>query len=119
MSIEQFVCMIFVPIMLLLRGISIYETNYMFGISTYLSKLSKKHNVEIDGTTYCRFEAIQTIKNATGFLILEVTSFVFEVKEFKTVLIILFTWSIVFIVYYQIKKKKFIKLLPKNINVEQ
>ena len=51
MSIEQFVCMIFVPIMLLLRGISIYETNYMFGISTYLSKLSKKYNVEIDETT--------------------------------------------------------------------
>ena len=33
-----------------------------------ISKLSKKHNVEIDETTYCRFEAIQTIKNATGLL---------------------------------------------------
>lgn len=68
MSIEQFVCMIFVPIGLLLGGISIYETNYMFGISTYLSKLSKKYNVEIDETTYCRFEGIQTIKNTTGVL---------------------------------------------------
>lgn len=40
----------------------------MLGIETYLNKLSKKHNVEIDETTYCRFEAIQTIKNATGLL---------------------------------------------------
>ncbi|MDM8129094.1 hypothetical protein QUV80_11475 [Paraclostridium benzoelyticum] len=65
MSIEQFVSMIFVPIGLLIGGISIYETTYMFGIETYLSKLSKKYNVEIDETIYCRFEGIQTIKNAT------------------------------------------------------
>ncbi|UOW68856.1 hypothetical protein [Paraclostridium bifermentans] len=50
MSIEQFVSMIFVPIGLLLEDIRIYETNYMFGIETYLSKLSKKYNVEIDET---------------------------------------------------------------------
>ncbi|MGL5694704.1 MAG: hypothetical protein ACRCXA_11545, partial [Peptostreptococcaceae bacterium] len=63
---EQYICILFAPISILLAGIGILEKNYMFDIDNYVSKFSKKHNVEVDIATYCRFEGIQRIKTATG-----------------------------------------------------
>jgi len=115
-NIEQFVCILFVPIGLLLSGIHTCETNFLFGIENYLTKLSEKHNVDIDKTTYCRFQGIQTIKTATSLLILDVMFFLFEVKDLKTMITILCIWGIVGTVLCHRKKKKFINMLtPKKI----
>ena len=66
---EQYIIMLFVPIGLLLAGIGILEKDYMFGIDNYVDQFSKKHDVNIDKITYCRFEGIQRVKTATGLLI--------------------------------------------------
>ena len=108
-NIEQFICMVFVPIGLLLGGIRTCERNYLFGIENYLTKFNKKYNVNIDKNTYCRFQGMHTIKNATSLLILDVMLFLFEAKELKTIIIILCIWGIVSQVLYNRKRKKLIK----------
>lgn len=115
MEIEQFICMIFAPIGILLAGICIYEKNYMFNIDNYVIKFSKKHNVDMDKTTYCRFEGMHRIKIATSLLILDVMFFLFEVKDFKNMLIILCIWGIADTVLHHRKKKKLINMLPQKM----
>lgn len=111
---EQYIGLSFVPIGLLFAGIGILEKNYMFGIDNYLDKFSKKHNVEVDRATYCRFEGIQNIKTATGLLILDVIYFLFEIKDLKTMLIMLCIYGIICIILYYIKRRKFINMLTSK-----
>lgn len=108
---EQYIVMLFVPIGLLLAGIGILEKNYMFGIDNYVDKFSKKHDVDIDKTTYCRFEGVQRVKTATGLLILDVVYLLFEIKDLKTMLVMLFIYGIIDAILYYIKRKKFISIL--------
>lgn len=111
MKIEQFICMIFVPIGLLLSGIYTYERNFLFDIENYLSRFNKKYNVDIDRTTYCRFQGMHTIKTATSLLILYVILFLFEVKNLKTVIITLCIWCMFSIALYIRKRNQLINIL--------
>lgn len=111
---EQYIIMLFVPIGLLLAAIGILEKNYMFGIDNYIDKFSKKYDVNIDKTTYCRFEGVQRVKMATGLLVLDVVYFLFEIKDLKTMLGMLFIYVIIDAILYYIKRKKFIDMLKSQ-----
>ena len=108
---EQYTGIFFIAIGLLLASISILEKNSMFGIDNYVDKLSKKHNVELDKATYCRFEGIQRLKTATGLLILDVMYFLFEIEDSKTILVMLFIYLIIDLILYYIRRNKFINRL--------
>ena len=86
----------------------------MFGIDNYLDKFSKKHKVNIDRTTYCRFEGVQRVKSATGLLILDVVYFLFEIKDLKTMIVMLCIYGIIDVILYYIKRKKFINMLKSQ-----
>ena len=111
LKIEQLICMIFVHIGLLISGIYACEKNFLFGIENYLAKFSKKYNVNIDRTTYCRFQGMHIIKIATSLLILDLILFLFEIKELQTIILILCIWGIVSIVLYTRGIKKLINRL--------
>lgn len=115
MDIEQFICMIFTPIGLLIGGIITSEENFLLNLENYLIKFRKKYNVEIDKSTYCRFRGMEIIKMATSLLILDVICFLSEVKNLKTILIILSIWGILSVIFCHINQKKFIKRLPRKI----
>lgn len=112
---EQYIGIFFIPIGLLLASISILEKNSMFGIDNYVDKFSKKHNVELDKATYCRFEGIQRLKTATGLLILDVVYFLFEIKDLKTILVMLSIYIVIDLILYYIKRDKFINRLKSQL----
>lgn len=114
MNIDQFICLIFTHIGLLSAGILMCERNFLFSIENCLSKFSKKHNVCIDRTTYCRFEGMQTIKSATSLLVLDTMMFLFKVKDLKIIMTIICIWAIGVIVFYNINKKKLINMLQSK-----
>ena len=107
--------MIFIPIGLLISGIYACEKNFLLGIENYLTKFSKKYNVNIDRTTYCRFQGMYTIKIATSLLILDLILFLFEIKELKTIIFVLCIWGIVNKVLYNRGRKKLITRYTQNI----
>ncbi|MDK2562188.1 hypothetical protein QOZ84_01400 [Romboutsia sedimentorum] len=111
MELEQLISMLFVPVAILISGILIIEKNYMFGIDDYLIKFRKKHNVEIDKATYCRFEGIQKIKMATSLLVLYIICFLLELNDLSHMIKILGIWAIIVITLDYRNKKKLIKTL--------
>ena len=111
---EQNIAILFLPIGLLVGGISVLEKNYMFGIDNYIDKLSKKHGVNIDKTTYCRFEGIKKIKTATYILILEVIFLLFEVKNLNFIILVLCIFGVIDVALYYIKRKKFISIIKSQ-----
>ena len=111
---EQYILMLFGPIALLLVGIGILETNYMFGIDNAVDKFNKKYDVNIDKTTYCRFEGVERVKTATGLLILYVVYFLFEIKDLNTMIIMICIYGIIDVTLYYIKRKKFISILKSQ-----
>lgn len=113
-NMEQCIIILFLPIGLLVGSIGILEKNYMFGVDEFIYKFNKKHNVEVDRNTYCRFEGIQRIKTATRILIVDVLYFLFEIKDLKIMLIMLFIYGIIDLILYDISKKKFINKLKSQ-----
>lgn len=102
---EKYIMILFAPISLLSVGISILEKNYMFGIDDFVDKFNKKYDVNIDKTTYCRFEGIQRVKTATGLLILDVVFYLFEIRDLKTMIVMLCIYGIIDITLYYIKRR--------------
>lgn len=111
---EQNIAILFLPIGLLVSGIRVLEKNYMFGIDNYIDKLNKKHGVNIDKTTYCRFEGIEKIKTATYILILEVILLLFEVENLKFIILVFCIFGIIDVALYCIRRKKFISIIKSQ-----
>ena len=111
---EQNIGILFVAIGFLSASIGILEKNHMFGIDSYVDKFNKKHNVNIDKATYCRFEGIQRLKTAMRLLILEVVYFLFEIKDLKIMVIMIVIYGIIDLILYSVKKKSFIKELKEQ-----
>lgn len=100
-----------VAIGLLSASIGILEKNYMLGIDSYVDKFNKKYNVNIDKATYCKFEGIERLKTAMRLLILEVVYLLFEIKDLKTMIIMIVIYGIIDFILYSLKRNKFIKEL--------
>lgn len=111
---EQNIGLLFVSIGLLIGSIGILEKNYMFGIDNYVDKFNEKHNLKIDKATYCNFEGIQRLKSVAGLLILNAVYVLFEIKDLKTMIIIILIYGIIDVILYYVRRKKFINRLKSQ-----
>ncbi len=111
---QQNIGILFGAIGILSASIGILEKNYMFGIDSTVDKFNKKYNVNIDKATYCRFEGIQRLKTAMRLLILQIVYFLFEIKDLKTMIIMIVIYAIIDLILYYVKKNKFINELKSQ-----